>query len=294
MKITEFLNDRALTLDLKAKDKKGVITELVDLLIGAGALRSKDRSEIVKILMERESLGSTGIGQGVAIPHGKTELMKSLVAAFGLSRVAVMEKVAYALSRSGKPPVIWLEGQDCAGCSVSFTGSLNPPAAEIILDKISLRYHETVMVASGHQSEEAFAEAPLSEEFFRHFSGEHEQVLEIIESIRTDAGRVYSANLPNLWQVENLPEGAVLESPARALSTGLRLMGIGPLPAGIAGIITKRLAWVETVVEAALEGSREKFVQALVLDGSVESLEQARKMGDELLEAQKEHLPWWK
>lgn len=141
--------------------------------------------------------------------------------------------------------------------------------------------------------EEAFAEGPLSEDFFQHFSGEHEQVLEIIESIRTDAGRVFSANLPNLWQVENLPEGAILESPARALSTGLRPMVIGPLPVGIAGILAKRLAWVESVVEAALEGSREKFIQALMLDGAVESVEQAEKMGNELLEAQKDHLPWW-
>jgi len=140
--------------------------------------------------------------------------------------------------------------------------------------------------------EEAFAEGDLSGEFFRHFSGEHEQVLDIIESIRTDTGRVYSANLPNQWQVENLPEGAVLESPARAISTGLRPMGVGPLGPGIAGIIAKRLAWVECVVEAALEGSREKFIQALALDGAVDSLEQARRMGDELLEAHKEHLPW--
>jgi len=141
--------------------------------------------------------------------------------------------------------------------------------------------------------EEAFAPGNLSEEVFRHFSGEHEQVLEIIDSIRTDAGRVFSANLPNLYQVENLPEGAVLESPARALASGLRPKGIGPLSAGIAGVLAQRLAWVECVVEAALEGSREKFIQALVLDGSVESIDQAQKMGDELLEAQKEHLGWW-
>jgi len=87
------------------------------------------------------------------------KICAATAAAFGLSRVAVMEKVAHALSASGKPAVIWLEGQDCAGCSVSFTGSLNPPAAEIILDKISLRYHETVMAAAGHQAEEAYAEA---------------------------------------------------------------------------------------------------------------------------------------
>jgi alpha-galactosidase len=46
------------------------------------------------------------------------------------------------------------------------------------------------------------------------------------------------------------------------------------------------------VVEAALEGSRDKFVQALVLDGAVGSMEMAHALADELLAAQAEHLPW--
>ena len=152
---------------------------------------------------------------------------------------------------------------------------------------------ERTIAKGDEEYEEAFAPGDLSEEVFRHFSGEHEQALDIIGSIRTDAGRIFSANLPNLYQVENLPEGAVLESPARALSSGLRPKGIGPLSPGIAGVLAGRLAWVECVVEAALEGSREKFIQALVLDGSVDSIDQAQKMGDELLAAQKEHLGWW-
>ena len=45
------------------------------------------------------------------------------------------------------------------------------------------------------------------------------------------------------------------------------------------------MAWVETVVEAALEGNREKFIQALVLDGAVDSLEVATELADELLAA---------
>ena len=89
MKITEFLNQRALNLDLAATNKKGIITELVDLLISSGSLASKERSDVIKILLERESLGSTGIGQGVAIPHGKTKSVKSLVSAFGVSHKGV-------------------------------------------------------------------------------------------------------------------------------------------------------------------------------------------------------------
>jgi alpha-galactosidase/6-phospho-beta-glucosidase family protein len=50
--------------------------------------------------------------------------------------------------------------------------------------------------------------------------------------------------------------------------------------------------WVETVVEAALEGSRDKFVQALVLDGAAGSMEMAQALADTLLAAQAEYLPW--
>jgi PTS system nitrogen regulatory IIA component len=45
-----------------------------------------DSNHMVQVLMERESLGSTGIGQGVAIPHGKTNVVKDQVAALGISR----------------------------------------------------------------------------------------------------------------------------------------------------------------------------------------------------------------
>ncbi|MEW6161780.1 MAG: hydrogenase small subunit [Nitrospirota bacterium] len=78
-------------------------------------------------------------------------------AVLGLSEFEFTTKVAHALgATSKKPPVIWLEGQDCAGCTISFTQILNPPAASIILDKISLRYHETAMAASGGLAEKVY------------------------------------------------------------------------------------------------------------------------------------------
>ena len=76
-------------------------------------------------------------------------------ALLGLSEAAV-PRVARAMEAAAKkPPVIWLEGQDCAGCTISFINSNRPGTAEIILDTISLRYHETIMAASGYQAEEA-------------------------------------------------------------------------------------------------------------------------------------------
>ncbi len=78
-------------------------------------------------------------------------------AVLGLSEFEFTTKVAHALqTASKKPAVIWLEGQDCAGCTISFTQILNPPASSIILDKISLRYHEAVMAAAGHLAEKVY------------------------------------------------------------------------------------------------------------------------------------------
>jgi alpha-galactosidase/6-phospho-beta-glucosidase family protein len=139
--------------------------------------------------------------------------------------------------------------------------------------------------------QKALDDKPLDPEFFDHVSGEQEQVIEIIDSIRTDAGRVYSANLPNTGQVPNLPLGAIIEAPAVADAGGLRHLAQNPLPAGMAGTLATRFMWVETVVEAALEGSRDKFVQALILDGAVDSLETAYNLADELLEFHKPYLP---
>ena len=87
MKIMDFLNRKAMTTNLKASDKEGVIRELVDLLAKSGDIKNKE--DLVKSLLTRESLGSTGIGQGIGIPHAKSANAKGLVAVFGLSRKGV-------------------------------------------------------------------------------------------------------------------------------------------------------------------------------------------------------------
>ena len=132
----------------------------------------------------------------------------------------------------------------------------------------------------------AFDPAPLPDNYFDQFGGEHEQVIDIIAAIRQGHNLVVSANLPNTGQVPNLPAGAVIESPALVDGDGLRALMLPPLSPGLAGTLSTRFQWVETVVEAALEDSREKFIQALVLDGAVHSLDQAAALADELMEAQ--------
>ena len=86
MKILDVLQKEAIVADLKAQDKKGVLEELVAPVSGITGISQQD---LVRVLMDRERLGSTGIGGGVGIPHGKLKNLDSLVLGFGLSREGV-------------------------------------------------------------------------------------------------------------------------------------------------------------------------------------------------------------
>ena len=86
MKILDVLPKEAILADLKAVDKKGVLEELVTPVADISGINHED---LVKVLMERERLGSTGIGEGIGIPHGKVKDLNSLILGFGLSRKGV-------------------------------------------------------------------------------------------------------------------------------------------------------------------------------------------------------------
>jgi len=89
MKITDVLVTKAVTSDLKSETKADVIVELVDSLIKAGAIEKKHKNKILEVLMAREALGSTAIGQGIAIPHGKCDCVKKLVGCLGVSKKGI-------------------------------------------------------------------------------------------------------------------------------------------------------------------------------------------------------------
>jgi PTS system nitrogen regulatory IIA component len=84
MRLTELLEEDSIISDLKAKNKIGVLEELVESLKRFHP--SVDKNALVKVLLERERLGSTGIGDGVAIPHGKFHALTHPVISFGRSR----------------------------------------------------------------------------------------------------------------------------------------------------------------------------------------------------------------
>ena len=67
--------------------------------------------------------------------------------------------VVQAVERTPKPILVWLEFQDCAGNTESFLRASRPTAAEVVLDTLSVDYHETIMAAAGHQAEAALQKA---------------------------------------------------------------------------------------------------------------------------------------
>jgi alpha-galactosidase len=138
---------------------------------------------------------------------------------------------------------------------------------------------------------DAFRSTPMTDAYFAKHSGEQEQVVEMIQSIRNNENKVFFANLPNTGQVPNLPLNMVVETPAVTYEHGIRAVQQGPLPGAAAGVVANRFSWCEVVAEAALEGNREKFIQALILDGAVQSPSIAMMLADELIAAQKAYLP---
>ena len=87
MKISELLDPRAIVADMQAKDKPKALVELTDSLISCEPSLSRD--DVISVLQERERLGSTGIGDGVAIPHGKLAGIPELKLVFGRSHSGV-------------------------------------------------------------------------------------------------------------------------------------------------------------------------------------------------------------
>jgi len=87
MKITDILNKRDVLTQLTAQDKKGVLEELVSILVENGRLMDREKS--LQVLVEREKLGSTGIGDGVAIPHGKLSEINQIICSFGRSKAGI-------------------------------------------------------------------------------------------------------------------------------------------------------------------------------------------------------------
>ncbi len=89
MKFADFICVEAIKSAVQADTKEGVIRELVQGLVDAGALSAEESEGIVKSILKREELGSTGIGRGVAVPHTKHPSIEKLIGTVAISEHGV-------------------------------------------------------------------------------------------------------------------------------------------------------------------------------------------------------------
>jgi mannitol/fructose-specific phosphotransferase system IIA component (Ntr-type) len=89
MRMTDFVVRDAIVPELAATNKEGVIREMVNSIGATNLFRGAETEDIVKAVLKRELLGSTGIGRGVAIPHTKHSSVERLVGTVALSRPGV-------------------------------------------------------------------------------------------------------------------------------------------------------------------------------------------------------------
>jgi nitrogen PTS system EIIA component len=111
MKILDILTKTSIVPELRARTKKQVLEELIDALLQHKP--GLDRNRLMAVLLERERLGSTGIGDGIAIPHGKLKDLDQLVLSFGRSSQGVDFE-----SMDGKPVHLFfllVAPESCAG-----------------------------------------------------------------------------------------------------------------------------------------------------------------------------------
>ncbi len=86
MKLIELLREDLIKIGLEANDRWEAIEEMVNLLASTHEIRMRDRHDILTAVVEREKTMSTGVGHGIAIPHGASETPGQFVGAMGISR----------------------------------------------------------------------------------------------------------------------------------------------------------------------------------------------------------------
>ena len=137
----------------------------------------------------------------------------------------------------------------------------------------------------------AHSDDPLPRSYYENVPGESEQLLEIMHSLQRDERRVFSVNLPNQGQAPYLPKDAIVECNAAAVGGGFAALMADDLPPALVAKLQSKIASIEITVDAALTGSRELMLEALLADGAVADADVARALRDDLIEAHRAHLP---
>lgn len=178
------------------------------------------------VLATAETLGQELEGRGIS-RRAFLAFCTSLTATLALPSV-FSERIAQALEASEKPTLIWLEFQDCAGNTESFLRAHSPGVAEIVLDILSVDYHETIMAAAGARAEAA-KEAALE-------PGGHIVIVE--GSIPTADGGVYCtiAGKTALQHMEEAAAGAAAIINVGTCSSFGGIPAASPNPTGARGV----------------------------------------------------------
>ena len=86
MAFADFIQFDAVITDLKAQTKNEVIAEMVEALVKSGDLKQEDAATVVEAVLNREALGTTGLGHGLAMPHSKVDCVDKVVGAVAISQ----------------------------------------------------------------------------------------------------------------------------------------------------------------------------------------------------------------
>jgi len=125
--------------------------------------------------------------------------------------------------------------------------------------------------------------------------GEYWRTIPIIEGLLENSGHEEAAvNIINEDLIGNLPQDMVVEVPAIIDKNGVHGINLGNLPRGIAGLLNNQVATIDLTAEAAITRSKEIALQALLLDPVVDSLHQAEKLLETIVELQKPYLGYLK
>lgn len=137
----------------------------------------------------------------------------------------------------------------------------------------------------------ARSDEPLPKIYYENVPGESEQLLEIIHSLQSDERKLFSVNLPNQGQAPYLPSDAIVECNAAAIGGGFAALMADDLPPALIAKLQSKISAIEITVDAALTGSRELMLEALLADGAVGNPDTARSLRDDLIDAHRAHLP---
>jgi len=138
----------------------------------------------------------------------------------------------------------------------------------------------------------ADGKAPIHDESFaKELSWEHTQLLDILVSWMDNKGETFFINIPNRGSIRNMPAETVVEVPATVDRAGVHPFALGDLPEAILPMLNLKVSSLDLIIEAAMEGSRRKAVQAMINDPYCTDMAVMEKCVNELIDAELKYLP---